>query len=275
MTNFIQTAVTVGGIGGLGFAIFYLLCRDIIRKKIFPRFTKEQAYNVIRLIIILAFLVTISGLLAWIYKAPGLPVALVPKIGWVSQVKAGSNSGRWLMEVKDGPVNNLSVESVEYVAPYGSASLILQTASPLRAVSQSDDTSYYIDFTHVDDDLIAIAHLLENKKVHDIYNWMYYFHVKATYDSEVGTKFEKVWDFSFRVKDLKTNPSATSRPLSSTTSDYEYERTRFAKIEECGRTFAGPGLVAAMAFVPIPGAEGKVKGPDWDAVLADDSCLSL
>lgn len=273
MTNFIQTAVTVGGIGGLGFAIFYLLCRDIIRKKIFPRLTKQQAYNVIRLIIIMAFLVTVSGLMAWIYKKPDVQVASVPKIGWVSQGKAGSSASQWSMEVKDGPVNNLSVDSVEYVSTNGLSSLILLTASPLRTVSLTDYTYYYIDFTQVDDDLRAIANLLKDKE--DIYNWKYDFHVKATYDSEIGTKFEKVWDFSFRVEDLETNPSATSRPLTSTTSAYEYARTRFAKIEECGRSFAGPGLVAAMALVPISGPEGKAKGPDWDAVLADESCLAL
>ena len=67
MSDFLGSAVTVTGIGGVGFAIFYLLCREVIRQKIFPNLTKDQAYKIIRLIIFLAFIVSMAGLIAWMY----------------------------------------------------------------------------------------------------------------------------------------------------------------------------------------------------------------
>lgn len=57
----------IAGIGGLVVGVFLLLSRDIIRKKIFPKLAKKQAYKLLRLILILAWLLAILGIGCWVY----------------------------------------------------------------------------------------------------------------------------------------------------------------------------------------------------------------
>jgi hypothetical protein len=66
----IETLKVVGqvaGIGGLALGTFLLLFRDIIRKSIFPSLTKEQAYRLLLLIVILIWSIAICGIAAWTY----------------------------------------------------------------------------------------------------------------------------------------------------------------------------------------------------------------
>ena len=58
---------SVAGIGGLGIGAFLIIFRDIIRKNIFPNLTKEQAYKLFRLIIVLAWSIAVAGIAAWVY----------------------------------------------------------------------------------------------------------------------------------------------------------------------------------------------------------------
>lgn len=57
----------IAGIGGLALGVLLLIFLDIIRKNIFPTLTMDQAFKLIRLIVIFAFLIAVLGLLAWIY----------------------------------------------------------------------------------------------------------------------------------------------------------------------------------------------------------------
>ena len=65
--EFIKIVGQIAGIGGLSLGIFLLLFRDIIRKKIFPNLKKNHAYLLLRLISILIFLITFSGISAWVF----------------------------------------------------------------------------------------------------------------------------------------------------------------------------------------------------------------
>jgi hypothetical protein len=56
----------VAGIGGIALGVFLLIFRDVVRKNIFPSLTKTHAYHVIRLVLILAFLVALAGIAAWL-----------------------------------------------------------------------------------------------------------------------------------------------------------------------------------------------------------------
>lgn len=55
----------VAGIGGLGLAVSLLVFRDVIAKNIFPHLTREQSYGLLRLIIVLTFILGVSGIAAW------------------------------------------------------------------------------------------------------------------------------------------------------------------------------------------------------------------
>jgi hypothetical protein len=66
-SSLIQTLAKIAGIGGIALGVFLLLFREIIRKTIFPTFTKGQGYKIIRLMLVLIWSVAIAGILAWLY----------------------------------------------------------------------------------------------------------------------------------------------------------------------------------------------------------------
>ncbi|HBA40124.1 MAG TPA: hypothetical protein DCZ05_10395 [Deltaproteobacteria bacterium] len=57
----------VAGIGGIALGVLLLVFRDVIRKKIFPMLTKEQAYKLLRFVLLLAWLVALAGIGAWVW----------------------------------------------------------------------------------------------------------------------------------------------------------------------------------------------------------------
>jgi uncharacterized protein YjbI with pentapeptide repeats len=57
----------VAGIGGVALGVLLLVFRDVIRKKIFPMLTKEQAYKLLRLVLVLVWLVALVGIGAWVW----------------------------------------------------------------------------------------------------------------------------------------------------------------------------------------------------------------
>jgi hypothetical protein len=65
----VRIAGQIAGIGGLAIGALLILYRDVIRKNIFPQMTKDQAYRLLRLIIILAWSVAIVGIAAWVIAA--------------------------------------------------------------------------------------------------------------------------------------------------------------------------------------------------------------
>src|SRR6516162_2818388 len=67
MTTLFQVAAEVAGIAGLTTIVFYYLFREIIRKLILSKLTREQAYRTIRLILILVFLLALTGIGAWTF----------------------------------------------------------------------------------------------------------------------------------------------------------------------------------------------------------------
>jgi hypothetical protein len=57
----------VAGIGGLAIGALIIIFRDIISKNIFPTLAKQQAYNLLILIVVLVWSVAIAGVVAWIF----------------------------------------------------------------------------------------------------------------------------------------------------------------------------------------------------------------
>ena len=54
------------GIGGVALGIFFLLFREMIRKSIFPKLDKKDAYRLLRLITVSVWSVAVIGVGAWI-----------------------------------------------------------------------------------------------------------------------------------------------------------------------------------------------------------------
>lgn len=66
MENIIKIAGQIAGIGGLALGVFLLLFRELIIKKIFPNLTREHGYKILRLFMILTFMISVVGIIAWI-----------------------------------------------------------------------------------------------------------------------------------------------------------------------------------------------------------------
>lgn len=63
----LKIAGQVAGIGGIALGVLLLVFRDVIRKKIFPMLTKEQAYKLLRSTLLLAWLIALAGIGAWVW----------------------------------------------------------------------------------------------------------------------------------------------------------------------------------------------------------------
>ncbi|KPA16189.1 hypothetical protein MHK_003610 [Candidatus Magnetomorum sp. HK-1] len=57
----------VAGIGGVAIGGLILIYKDIIAKKIFPMLTKNQAYSLLKLLIILSWSIALTGIGAWTF----------------------------------------------------------------------------------------------------------------------------------------------------------------------------------------------------------------
>ena len=86
--EFVRIAGKVAGIGGLAIGALLILYRDVIRKNIFPQMSKDQAYRLLLLIIILVWSIAVVGIAAWVIvstfpsvvaiKEPTLPTTHAP-----------------------------------------------------------------------------------------------------------------------------------------------------------------------------------------------------
>ena len=66
--DLLQNLGQIAGIGGIALGAFVLLFREIIRKSIFPRLRKDDAYQLLKLISVCVFLVAIAGIGAWAWS---------------------------------------------------------------------------------------------------------------------------------------------------------------------------------------------------------------
>ena len=66
-TELLKSLGQVLGIGGLSLGVFFMLFRELARKSIFPALKKDDAYQLLRLISVLIWSVTVIGIGAWIW----------------------------------------------------------------------------------------------------------------------------------------------------------------------------------------------------------------
>lgn len=63
----IKAAGQIAGIGGVALGVFLILFREVIRKSIFPMLMRAQAYQLLKLIVILAWSIALVGIGAWVW----------------------------------------------------------------------------------------------------------------------------------------------------------------------------------------------------------------
>jgi len=62
----LETVGKVAGIGGLALGVFLLLFREVIRKQIFPKMSRQHSYSLIRQFMYLTF--SVAALVLLYYK---------------------------------------------------------------------------------------------------------------------------------------------------------------------------------------------------------------
>lgn len=67
MASILRLVLPYAGVAGISIVIFYYLFREFIRKNIFPNLTREQAFRLLALFLLLVWLVAIFGIAAWVY----------------------------------------------------------------------------------------------------------------------------------------------------------------------------------------------------------------
>ncbi len=67
--DLIKTVGQIAGIGGIALGVFLRIFKEIIRKKIFPMLTKEQAYRLLSRISTYTFIIALVGIGAWVYTS--------------------------------------------------------------------------------------------------------------------------------------------------------------------------------------------------------------
>ena len=68
MSETLEVAGKVAGIGGLAIGAFIILGRETIRKNIFPMLTKKQAFQLLICLVTFSWTVALAGILAWSFK---------------------------------------------------------------------------------------------------------------------------------------------------------------------------------------------------------------
>lgn len=103
----------VAGIGGLGLGVVMLVFRDIISKKIFPQLSRQHAYELLRLIIILTFVLALSGLVAWVVSGKIKP----PIATWPTKLEDVKTAELIVSDVDDHliiSVNDKELQRVKF-----------------------------------------------------------------------------------------------------------------------------------------------------------------
>ena len=78
------------GIGGVALGVFFLLFREVIRKSIFPKLKKDDAYRLLRLITVLIWSVAVIGIAAWFWGERKGPASSITTTGTQSPVIQGT-----------------------------------------------------------------------------------------------------------------------------------------------------------------------------------------
>jgi hypothetical protein len=92
MDTLFQTLGKIAGIAGLCIGLLLLIFRDVIRKDIFPKLSKIQAYKIIKLIIYFTFLIALIGLIFWFLPTIVHPIKKINVVNNLDTIKINANT---------------------------------------------------------------------------------------------------------------------------------------------------------------------------------------
>lgn len=67
-SDILKVVGQIAGIGGIALGVLLILFREIIKKNVFPTFTKKQGFTIFTLILLLVWSIAIFGIGAWVYN---------------------------------------------------------------------------------------------------------------------------------------------------------------------------------------------------------------
>ena len=262
----LEIASAIAGVGGLALAVFLILCREIIRKNIFPNLTRDQAYRVILLIIILAFGTAMAGLAAWLYArqqdktpAPTAPISIVipplelPKITSLSWKKNSTKDGELALVIENGPAYNIEVEATHNFAVIfvptkkgtgkGFRSLFRNETGPLYKEQSGTDTKFKLTFASTMSDLRIVSEklfALVDSNSGSFGAVRYDFFVRARYQNEVGASLERAWGIKLFLQDAEDIKSLHFNPTAASTVDFREATELEDRILKCNRATDSP-----------------------------------
>jgi hypothetical protein len=76
--NLFKTLGKISGIGGIAFGVLIVIFGGFLRKTIFPNLSTDQAYNILKLLLLLTFAAAVIGVIVWAVNAGmKIPVAVL------------------------------------------------------------------------------------------------------------------------------------------------------------------------------------------------------
>jgi hypothetical protein len=269
VSKILQVAAGTASVGGLALAVFLVLCRDIVRKNIFPNLTRQHAFQIIRLIVVLAFCASLAGLAAWVYlersnvSPAAIAVPTSPKTPSLSWQRSSVRDDIWRLSVEDGPLFNLRIGFAYYLDlayfPPG-----LQATDALTTLVQPDLTPAYsvetngtaIDFYFqiVEGDLADLAGVIEEFRTANPGSRAlldYTLIIQVKYDSESGAQFTRAWSYKATLTNASGVKAQAFTPQLVSNEEFDKVTQRQKSLEDCEFIIIAPSLAAQRQRAPL------------------------
>lgn len=115
--DILKIAGQIAGVAGLALAVFLLTCREVIRKNVFTRLSKEHSYALLRMTLWAAWSVAVLGIAAWSYGYAVDRRLLQPRTSELNDV-GGALAGYRLQVEQVRKVDESLSLGVESIATY-------------------------------------------------------------------------------------------------------------------------------------------------------------
>lgn len=151
-TDLIKNLGAIAGIGGISLGVFFFLFRDVLRTKIFPQLTKEQAHHTINRFISLTTLVAVFGIIAWVAVKiiSSKSVADIKETNIEEKVKPGLElvDLSFITDTEEFPVLDIKLRNTGEVAFIKSALFKVEKASELKHPSSGCESAEPVNWTY-------------------------------------------------------------------------------------------------------------------------------
>jgi len=133
--NLFKTLGQIAGIGGIALGIVLLIFREVISRTVFTALSPDNAYRLIRLIIVLVFILGIVGLIVWSQGVP--PPGPTPPTALLTVSPSSVQTGQSTrLTWQTANATSVSIDNIGLVASNGS-----------QQVTPDSSTTYHLTAT--------------------------------------------------------------------------------------------------------------------------------